>query len=99
MRARRRGAAIAPARRGAERVDADVGARDTTTSRRRRRWRRAPLTKRPVSDPRDLDVVECQDTDAARELLSYEELGLVRAGRFCGDCSSGATPLSGAGYL
>ena len=23
----------------------------------------------------DLDVVECQDTDAARELLSYEELG------------------------
>jgi acetyl-CoA acetyltransferase len=26
--------------------------------------------------PRDLDVVECQDTDAARELMSYEELGL-----------------------
>src|ERR1700722_16437816 len=24
--------------------------------------------------PHDLDVVECQDTDAARELLSYEEL-------------------------
>ena len=31
--------------------------------------------------PGDLDVVECQDTDAARELLSYEELGLCAAGR------------------
>ncbi len=30
--------------------------------------------------PGDLDVVECQDTDAARELLSYEELGLCKAG-------------------
>src|SRR5207237_9994634 len=28
----------------------------------------------------DLDVVECQDTDAARELLSYEELGLCPHG-------------------
>ncbi|HLK42210.1 MAG TPA: thiolase family protein [Thermoleophilia bacterium] len=26
--------------------------------------------------PPDLDLVECQDTDAARELLSYQELGL-----------------------
>lgn len=26
--------------------------------------------------PSDLDLVECQDTDAARELLSYQELGL-----------------------
>jgi acetyl-CoA acetyltransferase len=26
--------------------------------------------------PTDLDLVECQDTDAARELLSYHELGL-----------------------
>jgi acetyl-CoA acetyltransferase len=26
--------------------------------------------------PLDLDLVECQDTDAARELLSYQELGL-----------------------
>ena len=31
--------------------------------------------------PDDLDVVECQDTDAARELLSYEELGLCAPGR------------------
>jgi acetyl-CoA acetyltransferase len=30
--------------------------------------------------PRDLDVVECQDTDAAREMMSYEELGLCGAG-------------------
>ena len=26
--------------------------------------------------PDDLDLVECQDTDAARELLAYEELRL-----------------------
>jgi acetyl-CoA acetyltransferase len=30
--------------------------------------------------PGDVDVVECQDTDAARELLSYEELGLCPKG-------------------
>jgi acetyl-CoA acetyltransferase len=30
--------------------------------------------------PDDLDVVECQDTDAARELLSYEELRLCAPG-------------------
>src|SRR5207248_8293759 len=30
--------------------------------------------------PSDLDVVECQDTGAARELLSYEELGLCPRG-------------------
>jgi acetyl-CoA acetyltransferase len=30
--------------------------------------------------PDDLDVVECQDTDAARELLSWVELGLCEAG-------------------
>lgn len=30
--------------------------------------------------PDDLDVVECQDTDAARELLSWQELGLCEAG-------------------
>jgi acetyl-CoA acetyltransferase len=30
--------------------------------------------------PDDLDLVECQDTDAARELLSYEELGLCAPG-------------------
>ena len=30
--------------------------------------------------PDDLDVVECQDTDAARELLAYQELELCAAG-------------------
>jgi acetyl-CoA acetyltransferase len=30
--------------------------------------------------PADVDVVECQDTDAARELLSCEELGLCEPG-------------------
>ena len=34
--------------------------------------------------PGDLDVVECQDTDAARELMAYEELGLCEPGG-CGD--------------
>jgi acetyl-CoA acetyltransferase len=45
--------------------------------------------------PPDLDVVECQDTDAARELLAYEELGLCAPGG-CGDLlDSGATRLGG----
>lgn len=30
--------------------------------------------------PSDLDLVECQDTDAARELLAWEELGLCPPG-------------------
>jgi acetyl-CoA acetyltransferase len=33
--------------------------------------------------PKELDVVELQDTDSARELLSYEELGLCAKGE-CG---------------
>jgi acetyl-CoA acetyltransferase len=32
-------------------------------------------------DPRDIDVVECQDTDAARELLSWQELRLCEPGQ------------------
>lgn len=45
--------------------------------------------------PEDLDVVECQDTDAARELLAYEELGLCEAGG-CGDLlDRGDTRLGG----
>jgi acetyl-CoA acetyltransferase len=45
--------------------------------------------------PDDLDLVECQDTDAARELLAYEELGLCAAGG-CGDLlDSGATRPGG----
>jgi acetyl-CoA acetyltransferase len=45
--------------------------------------------------PDDLDVVECQDTDAARELLSYEELGLCEAGGSAALLDSGATRLGG----
>jgi len=45
--------------------------------------------------PEDLDVVECQDTDAARELLSYEELGLCPAGGAADLFRSGATALGG----
>jgi acetyl-CoA acetyltransferase len=41
-------------------------------------------------------VVECQDTDAARELLSYEELGLCPAGGSPGLLREGATALGGA---
>ncbi|HKA93548.1 MAG TPA: thiolase family protein, partial [Acidimicrobiia bacterium] len=43
--------------------------------------------------PADLDVVECQDTDAARELLSYEELGLCPKGDAGKWLSDGVTRL------
>ncbi|HVA08120.1 MAG TPA: thiolase family protein [Acidimicrobiales bacterium] len=45
--------------------------------------------------PADLDVVECQDTDAARELLSYEEIGLCGPGGSADMIQSGATCLGG----
>jgi acetyl-CoA acetyltransferase len=46
--------------------------------------------------PPDLDAVECQDTDAARELLAYEELGLCGPGE-CGRLiDEGVTTLGGA---
>jgi acetyl-CoA acetyltransferase len=45
--------------------------------------------------PDDLDVVECQDTDAARELLSYEELGLCAPGGAAALADEGATALGG----
>ena len=45
--------------------------------------------------PGDLHVVECQDTDAARELLSYEEIGLCESGGSAALLSSGATMLGG----
>ncbi len=45
--------------------------------------------------PSDLDVVECQDTDAARELLSCEELGLCPPGDVTDLLRSGATTLGG----
>lgn len=45
--------------------------------------------------PDDLDVVECQDTDAARELLSYEELGLCGPGDAAKLIETGATEMTG----
>jgi acetyl-CoA acetyltransferase len=45
--------------------------------------------------PRDLDVVECQDTDAARELMSYEELGLCPVGGAAEMLDSGVTSVGG----
>jgi acetyl-CoA acetyltransferase len=45
--------------------------------------------------PDDLDLVECQDTDAARELLAYEELGLCEPGGCGALLSSGDTALGG----
>jgi acetyl-CoA acetyltransferase len=45
--------------------------------------------------PEDFDVVELQDTDSARELLSYEELGLCAKGK-CGEwISEGRTEMTG----
>jgi acetyl-CoA acetyltransferase len=46
--------------------------------------------------PDDLDVVECQDTDAARELLSYEELRLCDPGTSADMIDRGLTALGGA---
>jgi acetyl-CoA acetyltransferase len=45
--------------------------------------------------PQDLDVVECQDTDAARELFSYEELGLCEPGGSAAMIEQGETALGG----
>jgi acetyl-CoA acetyltransferase len=45
--------------------------------------------------PEDAQVVECQDTDSARELLSYEELGLCAPGASAELLESGATALGG----
>jgi len=45
--------------------------------------------------PGDVDVVECQDTDAARELLAYQELGLCEPGEQAQLLTSGATRIGG----
>jgi acetyl-CoA acetyltransferase len=45
--------------------------------------------------PDDVDVVECQDTDAARELLSYEELGLCPKGDAGKWITEGVTRIGG----
>lgn len=45
--------------------------------------------------PEDLDVVECQDTDAARELLAWQELGLCAAGEQSEHLADGTFELGG----
>ena len=45
--------------------------------------------------PEDVDLVECQDTDAAAELLAYRELGLCAKGDEAGLLRSGDTMLGG----
>jgi acetyl-CoA acetyltransferase len=46
--------------------------------------------------PRDVHVVECQDTDAARELLAWEELGLCARGEQPQRLADGTATLGGA---
>jgi acetyl-CoA acetyltransferase len=46
--------------------------------------------------PDDVDVVECQDTDAARELLAYQELRFCEAGDQAKLLADGAVTLGGA---
>jgi acetyl-CoA acetyltransferase len=43
----------------------------------------------------DVDLVECQDTDAASELIAYSDLGLCKAGDEAALLRSGATALGG----
>jgi acetyl-CoA acetyltransferase len=68
-------------------VDDDVPAATTLAAR-------AAFEQAGVG-PSDLDVVECQDTDAARELLSYEELGLCPTGDAAKLLEEGATRMGG----
>ncbi|MBV9413062.1 MAG: thiolase family protein [Acidimicrobiia bacterium] len=68
-------------------VDDDVPA--ATTLAARAAFEQAGL------GPADLDVVEAQDTDAARELLSYEELGLCPTGDAAKFFEEGATRMGG----
>jgi acetyl-CoA acetyltransferase len=46
--------------------------------------------------PDEVDVVECQDTDAARELLAWEELGLCARGEQAAILDSGSASLGGS---
>lgn len=46
--------------------------------------------------PGDLDLVECQDTDAASELWAYRDLGLCEPGDEAALLRSGATKIGGS---
>ena len=63
---------------------------DLTTRAAATAWEEAGL------GPEDLDVVECQDTDAASELLAYRGLGLCQPGDEAAMLRSGATTLGGS---
>ena len=91
-----------------------IGAGRVDPARRHRRLRHHPARPRwppttPTSSaglgPDDVDVVECQDTDAARELLSWAELGLCRPGdqpRLLADGTGGpdgSRPVNASGGL
>ena len=73
-------AALAPPRQRARRGDAAVGHRRHRHHAAVDARRATTRTRKPGIGPDDLDVVECQDTDAARELLAYQELGLCAPG-------------------
>jgi acetyl-CoA acetyltransferase len=47
-------------------------------------------------EPSDVNIVECQDTDAASELFAYRDLGLCAAGDEAKLLHSGDTALGGA---
>jgi acetyl-CoA acetyltransferase len=49
--------------------------------------------------PEDVDVVECQDTDAARELLAYQELLLCTAGEQAKFLAEPPLPVNPSGGL
>jgi acetyl-CoA acetyltransferase len=69
----------------------------------RQSGRRASLTARAAASayeqagigPADIDVVECQDTDAASELWAYRDLGLCEPGGEAALLRSGETALGG----
>ncbi|HEV3280827.1 MAG TPA: thiolase family protein [Acidimicrobiales bacterium] len=70
------------------------GLRDDTIPPPSRRAAEAAYDEAGVG-PEDLDLVECQDTDAARELLSYEELGLCPPAGSAALIRDGSTALGG----
>ena len=67
----------------------------TPTSRRRPRWPADDAYAAAGLGPDDIDVAECQDTDAARELLAYIELGLCAPGDVGRMVAEGTTAMGG----
>ena len=105
VRGARRGAALAPAGQRARRAHADVAAWSATSRRARPRLAARAAYEAAGVAPADLDVVELQDTDSGREILSVEELGLCPrggGGRFVADGTgemTGTLPVNPSGGL